>query len=48
MTGGALFVLALAATSTGGAPGAAATPAAAPAEVLPRKDVPPLVKAVFD
>ena len=51
MTGGALLVLALAATSTGGptgGPATPATPAAAPAEVLPRKDVPPLVKTVFE
>ena len=54
---GALLVLALAATATGGSAGGAAAPtrpveptppAAAPAETLPRKDVPPLVKSVFE
>jgi hypothetical protein len=51
---GALLVLALGATATGGAaggpspPAGPTPPAAAPAEMLPRKDVPPLVKSVFE
>ena len=54
---GALLALVLAATATGGAaggrggptpPGGSTPPAAAPTETLPRKDVPPLVKSVFE
>jgi hypothetical protein len=45
---GALLMLVLAATATGGVATPASPPAAAPGDPFPRKDVSPLVKSVFE